>query len=59
MERALEKDKSIWKSYLFALVIVGIAFMLVFIAFGVDSIVPGIHDLFHDFRHSALGMPCH
>ncbi len=59
MERISEREISILKSYLFALVIVGIAFMLIFIAFGVDSIVPGVHDLFHDFRHSALGMPCH
>ncbi len=59
MERILEKDRSQLKSFLFALVIVAIAFMLIFIAFGVDSVVPGIHDLFHDFRHSALGMPCH
>ncbi len=58
MESLFSKEKSIWKGYLFALVIVGIACALIFIAFGADSIVPGIHDAFHDFRH-AIGMPCH
>ncbi len=58
METVFNKEKSMWKSYLLALVIVGLACALIFIAFGTDSIVPGVHDAFHDFRH-AIGMPCH
>jgi len=59
MERSLEEHASLLKVWLPALIVVALAFMLVFIAFGTDSIIPGIHDAFHDFRHGALGMPCH
>lgn len=34
------------------------AFALVIISFGLDSVVPGAHDTFHDFRH-VIGMACH
>ncbi|MBI5286872.1 MAG: CbtB-domain containing protein, partial [Deltaproteobacteria bacterium] len=30
----------------------------VIIAYGVESVVPGVHDAFHDFRH-VIGMACH
>ena len=33
------------------------AFALVVIAYGMESIAPGAHDAFHNFRH-AIGMPC-
>ncbi|MEE8484428.1 MAG: CbtB domain-containing protein [Nitrospinota bacterium] len=36
----------------------GIAFALLIIVYGIDSIAPGAHDAFHDFRH-VVGMPCH
>jgi cobalt transporter subunit CbtB len=55
MERVLEKGKvALWP----ALIIAGVAFSLVIIVYGVDSIAPGVHDAFHDFRH-VIGMPCH
>lgn len=28
------------------------------VVYGVDSAIPGVHDLFHDFRHS-IGIACH
>ena len=59
MERVFDRESGLSKGWLFAIVVVAMAFMLVFIAFGTDSVIPGIHDTFHDFRHSALGMPCH
>lgn len=41
-----------------ALVVVIFAVMTVTIAFGVETVAPGAHDAFHDFRH-VIGMPCH
>lgn len=41
-----------------ALMVVIFAVMTVTIAFGVESVAPGVHDAFHDFRH-VIGMPCH
>ncbi len=36
-------------------------FMTVFmiiVVYGVDAAIPGVHDTFHDFRHS-IGIQCH
>jgi hypothetical protein len=41
-----------------ALMVVIFAVMTVTIAFGVETVAPGVHDAFHDFRH-VIGMPCH
>ena len=41
-----------------ALVVVIFAVTTVTIAFGVETVAPGVHDAFHDFRH-VIGMPCH
>ncbi|GEM_PF-2381614 len=41
-----------------ALMVVGMAFALIVICYGMESVAPGVHDLFHDFRH-VIGMPCH
>lgn len=41
-----------------ALMVVIFAVMAVTIAFGVETVAPGVHDAFHDFRH-VIGMPCH
>lgn len=41
-----------------ALLLAGAAFAMVVIVYGMDSIVKGAHDVFHDFRHVA-GFPCH
>ena len=40
---------------IFAIVLI---FSIIVISYGVDAIVPGIHDAFHDFRH-VIGIPCH
>jgi hypothetical protein len=58
MERVIEKEKGVVKALWPALLVVGVGFALVIIAYGVDSVVPGVHDAFHDFRH-VIGMPCH
>lgn len=57
MDRILEKDMLL-NTLLPAFVVAGLAFAMVVIAFGMESAAPGVHDLFHDFRH-VIGMPCH
>ncbi len=57
MERILERD-SLMKASLAALAVVALAFTMVVIAYGMESVAPGVHDAFHDFRH-VIGMPCH
>ncbi|MBI5327807.1 MAG: CbtB-domain containing protein [Deltaproteobacteria bacterium] len=58
MERIVQGEQSLWRTLLPALVIVGVAFAMVVIAYGMESVAPGVHDVFHDFRHT-IGMPCH
>ena len=57
MERILERD-FLLKTVLPALILVGLAFTMVTIVYGLDSVASGAHDAFHDFRHT-IGMPCH
>lgn len=57
MERISEKE--VFSKALFsALVVVVMAITMVVIAYGMESVAPGVHDAFHDFRH-VIGMPCH
>mgnify|MGYP001571758572 FL=1 len=58
MERVLEREGSLLMTLAPALVLVGLAFAMVVIAYGMESVAPGVHDAFHDFRH-VIGMPCH
>ncbi len=55
----LGKDRVLTaENIIHALVLIGFAIFMVFVIYGLDSVVPGIHDAFHDFRHSA-GFLCH
>ncbi len=58
MERAVFGEGSVWRVIVPAVAIGVIVFSAVVIAYGLDSVVPGVHDAFHDFRH-VIGMPCH
>jgi len=58
MERSVSKDNSLIWAIVPALVIVALAFSMVVIVYGMESVAPGVHDALHDFRH-VLGMPCH
>ena len=58
MERVIKGEQGLWKTLLPALIVVGVAFAMVVIAYGMESVAPGVHDEFHDFRHT-IGMPCH
>ncbi|MBI5233008.1 MAG: CbtB-domain containing protein [Deltaproteobacteria bacterium] len=57
MEKRLTKDLGL-KTFLLALTLVSLAFAMITIVYGVDSVAKGAHDVFHDFRH-AIGIPCH
>lgn len=58
MEKVFAKDGGMFWAIAPALVIVALAFSMVVIAYGMESVAPGVHDALHDFRH-VLGMPCH
>jgi cobalt transporter subunit CbtB len=57
MEKTIERD-AVLKALPWALLAVAAAFATVAIVYGLDSMAPGVHDAFHDFRH-VIGMPCH
>lgn len=58
MEKAIGIVKS--SSTRFAMIgtIMVMVFATVTIAYGMDNMVMGAHDVFHDYRH-VMGMPCH
>ncbi len=58
MEQILNNEQSLSKSLWPSLILLGVVFAMVVIAYGMESVAPGVHDAFHDFRH-AIGMPCH
>lgn len=58
MEKVVAGGQSLRKVLLPSLIVFGVAFALVVIVYGLDSIAPGVHDVFHDFRH-VIGIPCH
>lgn len=58
MEKAVVKQGSISKAVVSALVLAALVFAVVVISYGLESVAPGVHDAFHDFRH-VIGMPCH
>jgi len=57
MERILGRENTGWM-IIGAAALVLIASAMVVVAFGMESVAPGVHDAFHDFRH-VIGMPCH
>lgn len=58
MEITAREQKSLLEAAAPAVILTLAAFMLITVAYGLDGIIPMVHDLFHDFRH-AIGMPCH
>lgn len=58
MEYVAERKQVLFKNIWPVLIVVGIAFSMVVITYGLDSVVARAHDTFHDFRH-VIGMPCH
>lgn len=58
MEKILSIEQFGWKSLSLAILVVGMALAMVVVVYGMESVVSGVHDAFHDFRHT-IGMPCH
>lgn len=58
MEKVIRNEQGLLRALLSALVIVAVACAMVVITYGMESVVSGAHDAFHDFRHT-IGMPCH
>lgn len=58
MEGIIQREKDFGSILWPALLIVALSFAMVVIVYGMDSVAPGVHDTFHDFRHT-IGMPCH
>lgn len=58
MERILNREQGLLKTFGPALIVAGVAFAMITIAYGMDSVASGVHDTFHDFRH-VIGMACH
>lgn len=58
MQNIIKREQGLLKSFLPALIVGGVACALVVIVYGIESVAPGVHDAFHDFRHT-LGMACH
>ena len=58
MEKTFNREHIFSRTFLPALILVSMAFTMLVIMYGVDTIIPTVHDTFHDFRH-VLGMPCH
>lgn len=58
MERIFDKEQNLSTSLWPPLILLGVAFAMVVIVYGVESVAPGAHDAFHDFRH-VMGIPCH
>ncbi len=59
MENIIRQNKTSQVStYIFASVVFSFTFTAITVAYGLDGVIMGAHDMFHDFRH-VMGMPCH
>ena len=58
MDRAIVNEKSLFGSLWPVAILLVVAFALITVLYGIDSMASGVHDVFHDFRHT-IGFPCH
>ncbi|MEK6591076.1 MAG: CbtB domain-containing protein [Nitrospinota bacterium] len=58
MELIIKRERDLLKTLWLSLFVMGVTFAMVVVVYGMDSIVTGAHDAFHDFRH-VIGIPCH
>ncbi|HHL40559.1 MAG TPA: hypothetical protein ENJ37_08635 [Deltaproteobacteria bacterium] len=58
MEKTFSGEGSLAASAGQAVLLVAVACAMIVIAYGIEAVAPGVHDAFHDFRHT-IGMPCH
>ena len=58
MDRAIVKEKGFMEALLAVAVLLLVAFAMITVVYGLDTVLSGAHDVFHDFRHT-IGFPCH
>ncbi len=58
MDRAIVKEKGLLGSLWPVAILLVVAFALITVVYGIDTLASGVHDVFHDFRHT-IGFPCH
>ena len=58
MDKAIVKEKGFVGALLALSVLLIVAFAMITVVYGLETIASGAHDVFHDFRHT-LGFPCH
>ena len=58
MDRAIVKEKGLLGSLWPAAILLVVAVAMITVVYGFDTMASGVHDVFHDFRHT-IGFPCH
>ena len=58
MDRAIVKERGLLGSLWPVAILLVVAFTLITVVYGIDTFASGVHDVFHDFRHT-IGFPCH
>ncbi len=58
MDRAIVREKGLLSSLGVVAVLLVVAFAMITVVYGLDTVASGVHDVFHDFRHT-IGFPCH
>ena len=58
MKNVIAQMQSVNHKAAWAAFAIAAAILMVAIAGGLDSVLPGAHDVFHEARHAA-GIPCH
>jgi cobalt transporter subunit CbtB len=58
MDRAIVKEGGLLSSLGVVAALLVVAFAMITVVYGLDTVASGVHDVFHDFRHT-LGFPCH
>jgi len=54
----INQNKVLGKAIVATGLILATAFAVVVVTYGLDTVIAGAHDTFHDFRH-VIGMACH
>lgn len=58
MDRAIVRESGLLGSIGVIAILLVVAFAMITVVYGLDTIASGVHDVFHDFRHT-IGFPCH
>ncbi|MBE9531268.1 MAG: CbtB-domain containing protein [Proteobacteria bacterium] len=58
MDRVIAGENGLLSSIGVVAILLVVAFAMITVVYGLDTIASGVHDVFHDFRHT-IGFPCH